>query len=157
MIDTQATGDEYKKREDEASASLKALALIAASIEERPSGPLCEEDCLTIHAMARVVGRCAVAESNAFDAHAEALSQARIEMEQETAAADFHRRQAAAHAAVSAAIASGELVRQEKCERCPTVADNIVAHHHDYYKPLEVEWLCRPCHGRHHAENGSAV
>lgn len=49
-----------------------------------------------------------------------------------------------ARAAVSAAIRSGELVRQP-CVKC---GGRGTAHHHDYSKPLDVVWLCV----RHHAE-----
>jgi ribosomal protein S27AE len=52
-----------------------------------------------------------------------------------------------AHRKVAAAVAAGKLVRQP-CEVCgATVAQ---AHHDDYDKPLEVRWLCKPCHWAHH-------
>jgi ribosomal protein S27AE len=35
-------------------------------------------------------------------------------------------------------------VQKEACCRCGN--ENAEAHHKDYYKPLEVVWLCRPCH-----------
>ena len=39
------------------------------------------------------------------------------------------------------------------CERCG--ADkNVEAHHEDYSKPLEVNWLCVTCHGHKHANWG---
>ena len=37
------------------------------------------------------------------------------------------------------------------CEVCGTM-DHIVAHHDDYSKPLEVRWLCRGHHKKHHTE-----
>lgn len=37
----------------------------------------------------------------------------------------------------------GKLV-QVPCEKCGSPKSQM--HHHDYSKPLEVEWLCRPCH-----------
>jgi hypothetical protein len=55
-----------------------------------------------------------------------------------------------AHHAVKAAIAEGRLVRPARCETCAE-ATYAVAHHDDYDKPLDVRWLCRPCHSRHHA------
>lgn len=30
------------------------------------------------------------------------------------------------------------------CEKCG--AEQVQKHHHDYSKPLEVVWLCQPCH-----------
>lgn len=46
------------------------------------------------------------------------------------------------------AIKRGSLVRGA-CEKCATT-QGVTAHHEDYSKPLEVRWLCRPCHGREH-------
>ena len=60
---------------------------------------------------------------------------------------------------VLAAIARGELSRPSNCERCGAASDprlrkpDIEAHHHDYSKPLEVEWLCVRCHATQHAED----
>ncbi len=54
-----------------------------------------------------------------------------------------------AHAAVQKAIAKGELRRPEVCEVCgekPKGRAKIHAHHKDYAKPLDVEWLCPRCH-----------
>lgn len=44
------------------------------------------------------------------------------------------------------AIRDGVLVRPVKCDRCKIDTREITAHHIDYTKPLEVEWLCRECH-----------
>lgn len=33
--------------------------------------------------------------------------------------------------------------------RCGT-DKNVHGHHHDYSKPLDVEWLCSTCHGIEH-------
>ena len=76
----------------------------------------------------------------------------------EREAAEFKRRQTAAHAAVSAAVASGQLARPTTCDGCGNSHDRIIAHHDSYDedKQLDVRWLCPPCHGKHHAEHGSA-
>lgn len=69
--------------------------------------------------------------------------------------------------AVSCAIRKGTLTRQS-CEECgagPTPSDrksatnltDVVAHHDDYSKPLDVRWLCRSCHAAHHRAMGSYV
>lgn len=34
-------------------------------------------------------------------------------------------------------------LKREACRKCGGVAQ---MHHEDYSKPLEVDWLCRPCH-----------
>jgi hypothetical protein len=50
---------------------------------------------------------------------------------------------------VRIAIENGSLIRPDKCERC-YLPGKIHGHHEDYSKPLEVMWLCEPCHiGRH--------
>ncbi len=54
-----------------------------------------------------------------------------------------------AHAAVQKAVAKGELFRPDVCEKCgepPRGKSKIHAHHADYSKPLDVEWLCAKCH-----------
>lgn len=48
---------------------------------------------------------------------------------------------------INKALKRGDLVRQP-C-RCGA-ADNVHAHHHDYKKPLDIEWLCAPCHRKEH-------
>ena len=58
-------------------------------------------------------------------------------------------RRAKCHNAVSRAITSGKLVRQN-CERCNN--ENSLAHHEDYDRPLEVNWLCQICHKQRHKE-----
>jgi hypothetical protein len=55
----------------------------------------------------------------------------------------------AAHKAVHRALKTGELFMPLWCQRCHCVHE-IEAHHHDYSKPLDVEWLCQTCHGLEH-------
>ena len=51
-----------------------------------------------------------------------------------------------AHNAVNNAVRDGRLFKPDNCERCNS--DGLLhGHHHDYSKPLEVEWICVPCHG----------
>jgi hypothetical protein len=62
------------------------------------------------------------------------------------------------------AIREGVLVIKP-CEVCgahPTETQSngrtrrgVVAHHDDYNQPLNVRWLCKPCHIRWHARNAS--
>lgn len=49
------------------------------------------------------------------------------------------------------AVHGGHFRRQRpsRCETCPNNTD-LQAHHDDYAKPLEVRWLCRSCHIKHH-------
>ena len=46
---------------------------------------------------------------------------------------------------VSRKIKTGELVRPKTCSSCKERGD-IQSHHPDYYKPLDILWLCRKCH-----------
>lgn len=54
-----------------------------------------------------------------------------------------------AHKEVARAIKIGVLKKQN-CENCGST-ENIHAHHGDYSKPLDVDWLCNSCHQKHHA------
>lgn len=58
-------------------------------------------------------------------------------------------RRVLAHSRVARAVRNGSLVRQPCCQ-CGEVKS--VAHHEDYDKPLEVMWLCQPCHKQRHKE-----
>jgi hypothetical protein len=61
---------------------------------------------------------------------------------------------ARARSAVRTAVRRGKLVKPSDCERCgtPTERHDLHGHHDDYSKPLEVEWLCAPCHAAVHTE-----
>ncbi len=43
------------------------------------------------------------------------------------------------------AVSSGKLARPEGCEKCSRVCQ-LQAHHQDYSKPYDVDFLCDPCH-----------
>lgn len=47
------------------------------------------------------------------------------------------------------AIRRGRLVRPDVCSACGETC-KPEGHHDDYSEPLEVRWLCKPCHCRHH-------
>ncbi len=59
-----------------------------------------------------------------------------------------------AKSAVSNAIRKGQLVKPDRCSECNAITStgNLCGHHADYSKRLDVEWLCRPCHGKRHRE-----
>jgi len=59
------------------------------------------------------------------------------------------KRRQKAHYAVSKAIRNGRL-HVLPCIRCGEI--KILAHHEDYDKPLDVMWLCQPCHKQRHKE-----
>jgi ribosomal protein S27AE len=55
-----------------------------------------------------------------------------------------------AHMRVQSAIVSGDLVKPKRCEVCGRKS-TLDAHHEDYNKPLNVQWLCRQCHSIRHS------
>lgn len=59
------------------------------------------------------------------------------------------KRRQLGHIAVARAIRNGSLVRLP-CIRCGEAKS--LAHHEDYDKPLDVMWLCQPCHKQRHKE-----
>lgn len=58
--------------------------------------------------------------------------------------------QAIARNLVQHALETGRLERPERCARCGRKMKRLEAHHTDYSRPLEVEWLCVSCHRNHH-------
>lgn len=56
-----------------------------------------------------------------------------------------------AYAAVDAAVKKGDLIRPNICSKCGK-GGMIVAYHHDYNDPLEIEWLCLSCNRQRHAD-----
>src|SRR5690242_12352984 len=51
------------------------------------------------------------------------------------------------------AIESGKLERLP-CQKCGDL--KAEAHHEDYSKPLDVQWLCKKCHGLAHRKTHCA-
>lgn len=62
---------------------------------------------------------------------------------------EAHPERRAAHVAVNNAVRAGKLAKTP-CAFCGAEG-RLEAHHHDYAKPLDVTWLCKPCHSRFHA------
>lgn len=60
----------------------------------------------------------------------------------------------AAHIKTGNAIRDGRL-KKGACENCGSV--RVLAHHDDYLKPLQVRWLCQPCHVRWHIAHGPGL
>lgn len=53
------------------------------------------------------------------------------------------------HNKVSRALKVG-IIARKRCERCGD--EKSLAHHESYDRPLEVNWLCQPCHKLRHKE-----
>jgi len=50
------------------------------------------------------------------------------------------------HYIVFRAIREGRLRRPDRCSECGQAKKRIVAHHENYFMPLDVTWLCCRCH-----------
>ena len=57
----------------------------------------------------------------------------------------------AAHTLLSNAVRSGKVKKPKKCLRCDKKT-MIHGHHEDYYKPLNVIWVCQVCHKQLHKD-----
>src|SRR3990167_8336277 len=63
--------------------------------------------------------------------------------------AEAHPEKVRAHRMVRQAVRSGRLVKPTSCPRCRSTKQ-IIGHHADYDKPLDVEWMCGLCHNDLH-------
>jgi hypothetical protein len=63
------------------------------------------------------------------------------------------RRKANARAHANIAMKRGQLLKQP-CEKCGS--SKAEKHHEDYAWPLDVDWLCRPCHLAKHGHTIAA-
>jgi hypothetical protein len=60
-----------------------------------------------------------------------------------------HKKEQNARMALNQAVKRGDIERPHSCSKCGST-EQIEGHHEDYNKPLDVEWLCRPCHATLH-------
>ena len=55
----------------------------------------------------------------------------------------------AAHVLLGSYVSTGRIDKPDVCSVCGA-GGRIDGHHHDYSKPLDVQWLCRGCHVQLH-------
>ena len=65
----------------------------------------------------------------------------------------LYKRRRYARRIVASALATGKLTKSQCCHLCKEQRRDIEAHHVDYGKPLDVVWLCKPCHGLAHRDD----
>jgi len=71
----------------------------------------------------------------------------------------YRLRKPAAYAArnqVNNYLRDGKISKPDRCESCGNSHERLHAHHHDYSKPLDIAWLCPPCHFDWHQKYGEA-
>ena len=61
-----------------------------------------------------------------------------------------------AQTALNNAVRDERIVKLSRCSDCGATA-KLHAHHEDYSKPLDVQWLCVPCHALMKGKNGSTA
>ena len=61
----------------------------------------------------------------------------------------LQRRKQLARTSFHEAIKEGKIVRSDECSSCGKKCKPD-GHHDDYNKPLEVIWVCKPCHAAKH-------
>jgi len=55
------------------------------------------------------------------------------------------------------ALRKGEMKKPNKCSMCMVSGTVSEGHHYDYSEPLNVTWLCSPCHTKLHNEENKNV
>lgn len=54
-----------------------------------------------------------------------------------------------ARTALANAVSRGQIIKPDACQECGR-SSALHGHHDDYSKPLDVRWLCQPCHADWH-------
>ena len=60
---------------------------------------------------------------------------------------DENKEKTKASSVINNGIASGKITRPDHCESCFKEC-KPEAHHEDYSKPFDVDWLCKKCHSK---------
>lgn len=64
----------------------------------------------------------------------------------------IHSDRAKATSLLRYSVGKGYIIKPKECSKCYKEWKIIDGHHEDYNKPLEVIWLCRPCHLQLHRD-----
>ena len=91
-------------------------------------------------------GKIAAAKAAYFQANREKIN-ARVRRHYSVSPEHYNARQSVAYA-----LSKGRIKKAEKCEDCGSET-KLQAHHNDYLKPLEVQWLCQKCHAIRHRKH----
>jgi hypothetical protein len=58
----------------------------------------------------------------------------------------------ACHVILNHAVRDGRAFKSNECQKCGATNCRIEGHHSDYTKPLDVIWVCKPCHVEIHRQ-----
>lgn len=62
-----------------------------------------------------------------------------------------------ANSKISEALNGNIIKKPDACQKCGISGKRLNAHHADYLKPFEIEWLCQKCHLGWHSKNGPGL
>lgn len=68
-----------------------------------------------------------------------------------------HSHKQHARVELNKAVSRGDVLKPDECPKCSTSEYRLEAHHTDYSKPLEIDWLCSRCHGAADREHRKLV
>ena len=66
-----------------------------------------------------------------------------------------NKRKVLAREKLNRAVSAGIVDKPEQCAQCGKQG-KVQGHHADYGRPLDVVWLCIPCHGKEHGSTRRA-
>ena len=86
------------------------------------------------------------------DRHADIISRARTRLRRPDYLQEWRTKNPEKYDAqtkLNNAVRDGKVFKPDTCSRCSGTG-RVIGHHHDYSEPLDVIWLCAPCHGLEH-------
>ena len=58
----------------------------------------------------------------------------------------LNKEQRTAQSILNQAVKDGKINKPSRCERCLNPTKKLQGHHWNYKEPLDVRWVCQPCH-----------